>query len=119
MGKLNKIENVSQLRMEIVRLRLLQAEQEGLIQKDVQGIKKSFAVGAAAYSVSFLVQKMFFNKSNPLVKTAISLLMGGASSFFASGKAGSLFERVKDLVKEKFGKKNQDEFVFDEQKIYE
>ena len=119
MSKLNKIENISQLRMEIVRLKLLQTEQEEMIRRDIQGIKKSFAVGAATTSASFLVQKLIFKNSNPLVKTAISLLMGGASSFFASGKAGSLFDRVKDMIKEKFGKKgSSSEYAFVEQKIY-
>ena len=120
MSRPNSIENVSQLRMEIVRLKLLQTEQEEMIKKDIQGIKKSFVVGAATYGTTALVQKLFFNNSNPLVKTAISLLMGGASSFLASGKAGSLFERLKDMIKDKFSKKqSRDDYAFDEQKIYE
>lgn len=119
MGRLNKVENISQLRMEIVRLRLLETEQEELIRNDIQGIRKSIAVGAAAYGASLMVQKLFFSKSNSIVKTIVSLLMGGAGSFFASGKAGPLFDRIKDIVKEKLGRKKEDEFAFDEQKIYE
>jgi hypothetical protein len=121
MPRLNKIENIAQLRMEIVRLKLLQAEQEELIQKDIQGLKKSFAIGAATYSASFLIQKLFFKNSSPIMKAAVSLLMGGAGSFFASGKAGPLFERIKELVKEKFGKKKNasEAFDFDEHRIYE
>lgn len=119
MSRLNKIENISQLRMEIVRLKLLQTEQEEQIRNDIQGIKRSMAVGAATYGASLLVQKMFFSKSNSIVKTIVSLLMGGAGSFVASGKAGPLFDRIRDVIKEKLGRKKEDEFAFDEQKIYE
>lgn len=120
MGRLNKIENIAQLRMELVRLKLQEIQQEEKIKKDINGIKKSLTVGAATYSATYLVQKLFLNNSSPMVKTLLSLVMSGASSVIASGKTGPLFDRVKDFIKDKFGRKSGAEaYAFDEQKIYE
>ena len=118
MSRLNRIENITQLRMELTRLKLLEIEQAEKIKNDIRGLKKSIAVGSASYGISYLAQNLLFKNSNPIVKTLVSLLMGGATSMIASGKAGSLFERVKDLIKDKFSKKSQGEYAFDEQEIY-
>jgi hypothetical protein len=118
MSRLNKIENITQLRMELVRLKLLEIEQEERIKNDISKIKKSVAMGSAGYGVSYIAQNLLFKNSNPIVKTLVSLVMGGATSMFASGKAGSLLDKLKDLIKDKLAKKKTDEFAFDEQEIY-
>jgi hypothetical protein len=120
MSRLNRIENIAQLRMELVRLRLLEAEQEELIKNDIRGIKKSIAAGSAGYGISYLAQNLLFKNSNVIVKTLVSLITGGATSLFASGKAGNLFDRVKDFVKQKFSKNGSsaEAYSFDEREIY-
>jgi hypothetical protein len=120
MSRINRIENIAQLRMELVRLKLQEVEQEEKIKNDISGLKKSLIAGAASYSVSYLVQKFVFKSSNPIVKTLISLLVSGATSVVASGKTDALFGKVKDFIMEKLGRKSSAEaFAFDEQKIYE
>jgi hypothetical protein len=120
MSKLNRIENITQLRMELSRLKQLEAEQSEKIKNDIRGLKKSVAIGSAGYGISYLAQNLLFKNSNPIVKTLVSLLMGGATSMVTSGKAGALFERVKDLIKDKFTKKpsGNGAYAFDEQEIY-
>lgn len=119
MSRLNKIENITQLRMELVRLKLQEAEQAEKIQNDIRGLKKSIVAGGAAYGVSHIAQGLLFQNTNPIVKTLISLIAGGASSVIASGKVGPLFDRVKDFIKDKLSKKTGNgEYAFDEREIY-
>lgn len=120
MSKLNKIENIAQLRMELVRLRLLEAEQAEMIKNDIKGIKKSIAIGSAGYGISYLAQNLLFKNSNPIVKTLVSIIAGGATSVIANGKAGPLIDRVKEFIKQKLGKNGSsaEAFAFDEREIY-
>lgn len=120
MSRLNKIENIAQLRMELVRLRLLEAEQAEKIRNDIRGIRKSIALGSAGYGISYLAQNLLFKNSNVIVKTLVSLIAGGATSVIASGKAGHLIDRVKDFIREKLGKNSSSArtYAFDEREIY-
>lgn len=67
---INKIENAAQLRMEIARLKIVKAQQETIIKKDIEELKASLKPMVLAKDY---LLKMIFKKDNDLLTKGAGL----------------------------------------------
>lgn len=129
---MKKIESSKQLKLEIARLKRQKAEQEIVIENNIQQLKDKYSIknflakgittkegnaGILSHGlgagISFLTQKLLFKNSSVVMKTIMSLLMENVSANMIGDKGG-VFGKIKDFIKNKFSKSKNDDLYPDE-----
>jgi hypothetical protein len=119
------INNITDLRVEIARLRVVKTEQEIAIKqhfsspmaifntlfsssdKDKGGIFKmdDLISMASRFVLPFALNKTIFRSSNFIVKTIVGLLSQKASGFINEKNLGSVWDKVKGIIPKKWTNK--------------
>lgn len=120
---INKIENVSQLHLEILRLRIQKNQQEQAIRQDIKDIHMSLKPlntviqGMASlfspetgkttivkqildFGINYFTN-LYFKNSPGITKRLISFFAGNLTSKFIVGKSGWIIDRIKRIFTHK------------------
>ena len=141
---MKKVENIADLRLEIKRLQVQAGAQEKAISNDIRElhamlspghiIKNAFGSivnqkfdtgsilkGGVNFGVSFLIEKLLFRNSSPILRNVVSFIASRmASGAVSSSDSEGIVEKVKDYISNLFGKKKDSYFdsTYQEREIY-
>jgi hypothetical protein len=141
---MRKIENLTDLRLEIRRLEVQKASQEKAISNDIREIHlllspahvikrtisslfdyttdtNSMVKGGVNMGVSFLIEKVLLRNSSGIVRNLVSFLATNIATNIASKNSGAVVGKIKSYLGNLFGGRKQNEYfdsTYQEREIY-
>lgn len=119
---MKNIENAAQLRMEVARLKLLQAEQEMKIKNDIANIKESLkpltiakhfisdmlskhgkdndiVTKGAGLGASILAKDVILKDSSPIVKKVVSFFLENLTTNIVADHENAIIDKIRVFLK--------------------
>jgi uncharacterized membrane protein len=141
---MNRIENLTDLRLEIKRLQVVKASQEEAITNDIRAIEEALkpanlvsnAVSSifrrkgdeagllksgVNFGVYFLIEKVLLRRSSGLVRNLVSFIASNVATNMVAKNSGTIMEKLKEVAGNILKKKPKDEYfdsTYQEREIY-
>lgn len=131
---MNRIENLTDLRLEIKRLNVVKASREQAITNDIRhfedslkpanlmaGFVKGFyetdktnlVMGGVNAGVNLIIDKLLFRKSNFIVRGIMSVIGKNIAGNLVKNNSNVIMDKVKDFIGRFIPKKNTSPHYFD------